>query len=518
MALYWLYLIIQPFIMKKLLFAIIITITTIVSNAQVLVADVSNGPHSSKPSEKFVFKNKLIFIAYSNAYYGYEYFIYNDTITSVFNDAPGNNGAGGGVTTNTMAEINGKLYFRGYYNNAGVELWMWDGINPPTLVKDIYPGSDHSFPANIISSNNKLYFVASTGYHSEEVWMHDPATLVTRKLSNIDPTGAIARAPMHLTAFNNKIYFTATNTTAISMYVYDPVADTVGIAPYFDANNGGVEPTDLTVCYDKIYFTSRTSWFGTELYSYDGKSAPVRLTDINPGAGNSLQSAGNLYGSTPRIIGYKGAVYFTAQSSSVSGYQLYKYDTAKHSTGAMFVYKINTRTSPVPEFIEFNGKLYFSGDDSVHGSELWMYDGINNPSMVADINKGADYSYPIMFKAYNNNLYFTATTPATGYELYKLGTGNTNVENVGIVNDIQVYPVPVSNTLHFKMQLKKNCAFVIALCDATGREVYNSGTLQYTSGSSTIPVNVSHLAGGTYQYRISTIDGIMLTAGKVVKP
>lgn len=504
--------------MKKLLFAIIFTITAIISNAQALVADVSNGTNSSSPSEKFVFKNKLIFIAYSSAYYGYEYFIYNDTITSVFNDAPGINGAGSGISTNTMAEINGKLYFRGNYDNAGLELRMWDGINPPTLVKDICPGSDHSVPVNIISSNNKLYFVAQTGYKANEVWMHDPATLVTKKLSNIDPTAAIIRPPMYLTAFNNKIYFAATNTTAISMYVYDPVADTVGIAPYFDANNGGLEPSDLTVCYDKMYFISRTSWFGTELYSYDGKSAPVRLTDINPGAGHSLFNTGNLYGSTPHMIGYKGAVYFTAQSSSASGCQLYKYDTAAHSTGAMFVYKINATIYPAIEFTEFNGKLYFSGNDSVHGNELWMYDGINTPSMVADINKGADHSYPIMFKAYNNNLYFTASTPATGSELYKLGTNGTSVENTGIVNDIQVYPVPVTNTLHFKMQLKKNTAFVIALTDIAGHVVYNSGTLQYTSGSTAVPVNVSHLAGGTYQYRISTTDGIMLTAGKVVKP
>ena len=42
----------------------------------------------------------------------------------------------------------------------------------------------------------------------------------------------------------------------------------------------------------------------------------------------------------------------------------------------------------------YNNKLYFSADDGTHGHELWVYDGTNTPTMVADININEDsYNY-----------------------------------------------------------------------------------------------------------------------------
>ena len=37
----------------------------------------------------------------------------------------------------------------------------------------------------------------------------------------------------------------------------------------------------------------------------------------------------------------------------------------------------------------FNNELYFRADDGIHGKELWKYDGVNAPSMVADIRSGS---------------------------------------------------------------------------------------------------------------------------------
>ena len=41
-----------------------------------------------------------------------------------------------------------------------------------------------------------------------------------------------------------------------------------------------------------------------------------------------------------------------------------------------------------------NNALYFEATDGNNGKELWKYDGVNAPSMVADINSGSDNSYP----------------------------------------------------------------------------------------------------------------------------
>ena len=45
--------------------------------------------------------------------------------------------------------------------------------------------------------------------------------------------------------------------------------------------------------------------------------------------------------------------------------------------------------------IVYNNKLYFVANEGTHGAELWVYDGTNTPTMVADIKQGSDGSYPV---------------------------------------------------------------------------------------------------------------------------
>jgi ELWxxDGT repeat protein len=45
----------------------------------------------------------------------------------------------------------------------------------------------------------------------------------------------------------------------------------------------------------------------------------------------------------------------------------------------------SARSSP-KYFAVFNNKLYFGANDGTNGNELWAYDGLSTPSMVANIN------------------------------------------------------------------------------------------------------------------------------------
>jgi len=67
----------------------------------------------------------------------------------------------------------------------------------------------------------------------------------------------------------------------------------------------------------------------------------------------------------------------------------------------------------------FNNELYFQADDVTNGYELWKYDGVNAPSMVADIYSGSTNSYPSYLTVFNNELYFSATDSTYGNELWK---------------------------------------------------------------------------------------------------
>jgi len=64
--------------------------------------------------------------------------------------------------------------------------------------------------------------------------------------------------------------------------------------------------------------------------------------------------------------------------------------------------------------------LFFSANDLNHGTELWMYDGINDPILLYDINPGIKSSNPQKPTVYNNKLYFTTYIDSFGFELWNI--------------------------------------------------------------------------------------------------
>ncbi|MBS1773776.1 MAG: T9SS type A sorting domain-containing protein [Bacteroidetes bacterium] len=514
--------------MKLLFTTLLFIVITISSHAQaVLVQDINAGTPESWPGLKYVFKNKMLFNAFTDTS-GWQLFSYNDTTVSIVGGMT--TGNSGGTQPTSMAIVNGVLYYQAYSSTTGCELYKWDGVNPPSLAKDVKTGTGNSTPIDLVALNNKIYFIGSTNSTYGELWVYDPATNIARNLNSLYASGTISGQIIHLAVFDNKIYFAATDNNLAGggqLFLYDPVADTIGLAPYYNPSNGA-RVCNLSVCYNKLYYAAYTNTYGYELYVYDGKKAPIRLTDINPGNGNSLYSVFNWFYTPACIVGFNGYVYFTAgtitNGANWHGLQLYKVDPNKGDIGASvsFVYDIQGN---VTEFIEFDHKLYFEGYDTKHGFELWMYDGIHDPSMIADINThphdsntlNIGCSIPKHFGIYNNNLYFSATNVGTGYELYRLGTFPSAIENATCINTIRVYPMPVTNEIYFELNLKTDCNFTIKLYDITGREVYNSPTFSYQHGNATFRTDVSQLVSGNYLYRITTTSGVMLANGKVVK-
>lgn len=74
------------------------------------------------------------------------------------------------------------------------------------------------------------------------------------------------------------------------------------------------------------------------------------------------------------------------------------------------IYPGISRSSNVFLLLEFNGKLLLSASDATHGQELWEYDGVNPPSLVADLNPGQSGSHPAFANILNGMVYFVANT------------------------------------------------------------------------------------------------------------
>ena len=66
----------------------------------------------------------------------------------------------GAFTVVHPTEFNGALYFVALADNAGKELWKWDGHSPPTRLTDIQPRAYHSLRSHLIVFKDHLYFPA----------------------------------------------------------------------------------------------------------------------------------------------------------------------------------------------------------------------------------------------------------------------------------------------------------------------------------------------------------------------
>lgn len=84
--------------------------------------------------------------------------------------------------------------------------------------------------------------------------------------------------------------------------------------------------------------------------------------------------------------------------------------------------------------------LYFSANDGIHGTELWAYDMTTDTTrMIADINSGADASYPgyWLVLEYDNVIYFDASDLSHGRELWAHDTVDGSTWLVANLNEDQ---------------------------------------------------------------------------------
>ena len=104
--------------------------------------------------------------------------------------------------------------------------------------------------------------------------------------------------------------------------------------------------------------------------------------------------------------------------------ELWKYDGVNAPSMVADI-RAGSGGSYVSYLTVFNNELYFyARDQGTYGYELWSYDGINPPSVAADISAGN--SYPRYLTVFNNELYFSAKDGTNGYELWKY-TQQTNI-------------------------------------------------------------------------------------------
>jgi ELWxxDGT repeat protein len=357
-----------------------------------MVKDILSGSQEGFPTALKAIGNTLYFSAGTNSL-GRELWKSDGTAagTVMVKDInAGSNGSGSlGFT-----EVNGTIFFSaesqvttGQGNHStttyyGRELWKTDGTAAGTvMVKDIREGFGDSFPTELINLNGTLLFSAMTDDLGFELWRSNGTSAGTVLVEDINPWFR-SGDPRGLRLHDGEVYFNAidgnfnqdlwrSNGTAAGTNVADD------FAPGF---TGFLIPATFVVVGGESFFFAVGQNLGLELWRTDHTAAGTSLVreilspeifQVNPYIAPTLGRGGQ-------------RMFFTAFDPAI-GLELYV-ATATGSTFLKDIFPGNAQFDPSPQnFTDANGMLFFTANDGVHGSELWVSDGtVPGTRRVAD--------------------------------------------------------------------------------------------------------------------------------------
>ena len=318
--------------------------------------------------------------------------------------------------------------------SPGVNLLL-NSTDKVVLVKK-FDGEFLTYPFPPVLFDGQLWFAGSDAKHGMELWRSDGTPDGTLMTADIDP-GPQGSVPLFMKVFNNGLYFVAhdgSNGFELRKTYWDSsLGDyrTILLKDIYPGAENGFEislaSSNLVEFRGKLFFEARDDKYGEEVWMTDGTSAgTVRVTDINPGAGDASPEFLTVFDTTmnnPSSL-YGDILLFSADNGS-SGKELWRIQRSPilpFNFTSNLVRDINSTvgkgSSPKPlassTFSLYQGDLYFSADNDVNGRELWKTGGSSgDTTLVKDIDSSSDNSIQSTTfgtAIYENELYFAASS------------------------------------------------------------------------------------------------------------
>ncbi|MCK5424893.1 MAG: hypothetical protein KAI89_05940, partial [Emcibacter sp.] len=301
----------------------------------------------------FVFDGKLYFNSF-NSFTGSQAWSFDGTNYAEFDF----NGLSSSISNPAL--FNGNMIFSGSgASGEGVEFWVYDGTNSPTMF-DLNAGSSSSSPRDFTVIGDKLYFSATGAGNDRELWVYDGTNAPT--MINVRASGSAS--PAILFEFQGDVYFKAwTSFDGNQLFKYNETDGSTQITSVAVQSPHAVLPVG-----DTVYFIKRTDATGYELWSYDGTNAPTLAFDSTPGI-YGMSSGAQLFEMGGQLV------VFTGDS-------IFSWDGA-NATILM--------TGNISEVSQYGNQLFILaegdlGDGTFSGQELWVTDGTTAATLVDDLN------------------------------------------------------------------------------------------------------------------------------------
>lgn len=356
------------------------------------------------------------------------------------------------------ATIGNTLVFSAFDPEHGFELWKAT-IEPGSvkLVKDIFPGTEDSYPFDFVKYHNKVYFQASDSYGTSSIFVTDG----TNK-----GTYSIAQHASNIATGANKLFFEM-NDAATGYELYESDGTSSGTQLLKDIYPGvnSSNPDYLTGDDSILYFAADDPQHGIELWKSDGTSnGTVLIKDIRAG----------LYSSIPEMLAIAtGKLYFMAYDS-LGQFRLFASDGTPAGTEPVTDAGLSGVT--ITNYIGGDQKLFINGYTYATGNELYA---------------GADENFALVKNASTDAI-------ASDQKLFLTVLGN-----------------PIQNFLRAIIRSSKEEKASIIITDITGKAVVIDSKL-LNNGVTNIIYNTSSWAAGIYNLKVTGNNGAVISV-QIVK-
>ena len=163
-------------------------------------------------------------------------------------------------------------------------------------------------------------------------------------------------------------------------------------------------PQDFISTSQGFYFSADDPIYGRELFFSDGTPENTKIVvDVFEGDRDGFRN---------NIALYNNKLLFLGQTDYQTDYNLMI--TNETNDGA----EILVEDMLVSDWIEYNNKIYFSGNHNNSGYELWVTDGTSEGTKEVINANSNGASIPSSFMLFKDKIYFVGFNQETGYEVY----------------------------------------------------------------------------------------------------